>query len=296
MSVPSFERLRVETSDGVATVTIDAPPLNHFSIGLARELSTLCHWLRRTDDARVVLVQSAIDDFFIPHLDLEDLDNLSTPPEPLRSIGMRLMEWMAHCGPPARWLNQLVLCKLSPYHAALEAVSSLPQITIAVIEGRVGGIGSELALCADMRFGDCERAVLNQLEASFGLFPGAGGTQRLALLLGEGRAHEIVASSMDIDATTGERWGYYNRVLPAGEVRPFANALARRIARFPRDGVRTGKRLVRRARPPSRKALQLEAVHFMRGMYTAPVRERLEAFLAAGGQRREGASRLADLL
>ena len=296
MIAPTLTQLNVHVDAGVASVTIAAPPLNHFGIQLAHDLVALCTWLQDRDDVRVVVFASAIDGYFIPHLDLNDLDKLPRLPAPVRALGLATMWCMAHAGPPGRWLNTRVLHRLSPFHRALAAVSRLPQITIALVEGRIGGIGSEFAMCLDMRFAARDRAILNQLEAATGLFPGAGGTQRLPLLVGAGRAHEIIASSDDIDAESAERWGYYNRALPGQQARIYVDALARRIARFPLEGPRQGKRFVGRASTVCDKGLQLEAIGFMRALFTRPVRARIAAFLEQGGQRPDGASRLGELL
>jgi enoyl-CoA hydratase/carnithine racemase len=291
-----LQRLRLTFDDGVVVATIHAPPLNHFSIALAGDVLGLCAWLRRTAAARVIVFRSDIDGFFIPHLDLDDVSKLPTPPPLLRDLGLLTMRLFAHLGPVARQFNRMVLGRLSPFHAALDAVTRIPQPTIAAVEGRIGGLGSEFAMCLDMRFADRERAVLNQLEAACGLFPGAGGTQRLPRLVGPGRAQEIALSSADIDATTAERWGYFNRALPTGEVLDHVLSLARRIARFPREGVRTGRRLVARAMVPNERLLQLEAIDFMRMMFSDVTRGRIAALLEAGGQTRDGAADLGRVL
>jgi enoyl-CoA hydratase/carnithine racemase len=294
--LPNVHQLRVEQAGGVVTVTIDAQPLNHFTVQLARDLIALAGWLRSHDTARVVLFQSDTAGFFIPHLDLADFGKIALPPAPMLRFGLLAMLACAHLGPPRRWCIQQLLHLLSPHHRALFEIGRVPQLTIAIVEGRIGGIGSEFAMCLDLRFADRDSAVLNQIEAGFGLWPGAGGTQRLALLCGKGPAHEIVASSRDVDAATAERWGYYNRALPRGEVRGHVRQLAARVASLPREGVRGGTAHVRRAVVPHPRALQLEAIAFLGGLLTAPVKRRVATFLARGGQQREGASNLAALI
>jgi enoyl-CoA hydratase/carnithine racemase len=296
MQLPKLERLLLSAADGVLTVTIENPPLNHFGVELARSIIRLCAWLERRTDLQVVVFQSDIPGFFIPHVDLKDLGNLPTPPAPIREIGFGVMSLLACCGTLGRLWNRWALQLLSPFHTALDSVWRLPQTTIAVVEGRIGGLGSEFAMCMDMRFADKGQAVLNQLECACGLFPGAGGTQRLPLLIGRGRSSETIMSSRDLDAETAERWGYYNRALSRGEVRPFVTDLARRIANFPVTGVRESKRFLRLAQPLSEKTLQLEAIAFMKGMFSRPTRDRIAAFLNAGGQEREGAERIEELL
>ena len=121
----------------------------------------------------------------------------------------------------------------------------MPKATIAEINGRVGGGGSELASSCDMRFGAIGRTIVNQMEVPLGIIPGGTGTQRLPRLVGRGRAMEIILGGVDIDAVTAERWGYLNRALPPDELRPFVDSLAHRIARFPATRDRDGEAIDR---------------------------------------------------
>ena len=103
---------------------------------------------------------------------------------------------------------------------------TMPKATIAVIEGRVGGGGSELALSCDMRFAG-PTAVFNQPEVALGIIPGGSGTVRLPRLIGRSRALEAILGCDDIDAATAERWGWVNRVLPTDELATFVDRLGR---------------------------------------------------------------------
>jgi enoyl-CoA hydratase/carnithine racemase len=106
-------------------------------------------------------------------------------------------------------------------------------VTIAQIEGRVRGAGSEFVLSCDLRFAARESAVFGQPEQALGLIPGAGGVQHLTRLLGRARALEVMFSAGDYDAELAERYGWINRALPASTLREFVNSLAHRIAGFP---------------------------------------------------------------
>jgi len=109
-------------------------------------------------------------------------------------------------------------------------------VTIAQIEGRVRGIGSEFVLACDMRFAARESAVFGQFEPSFGVIPGTGGVQHLTRLMGRARALEVMLSAEDYNADVAERYGWINRVLPARELSEFVSSLALRIASFPAAG------------------------------------------------------------
>lgn len=286
-----YSLLQVARAGGVTTVTIVAPPCNHLTMALGAELTRLSRELARDAHTRVVVVRSDIPGFFLPHADLAELMTIKPPPEVIRRVVFAGLRACAYLGFPGRWVVDRALGKVSPVYAAFDRLRRLPAITIAVVEGRIGGVGSELALALDMRFGARGLAVLNQLEVACGAFPGAGGTQRFPQLLGLGRAFEVIMGSDDVDADTAERWGYFNRVLPPDELRPFVDALAQRIATYPATALEAAKRHMLRAVPLDRKALQLEAIGFFAAIFSEPAKSRIQRFVARGGQT-DGASRL----
>ncbi len=163
----------------------------------------------------------------------------------------------------------------------------MPKVTIAVIEGRTRGGGSELVLAMDMRFAAHGRALLAQPEVALGIIPGGGGTQRLPRLVGRARALEIVLGCEDIGADLAERWGYVNRALAEDELRPFVEALAFRIASFPTEAVAHAKAAVGAAETHFVPGLLDEAHRFAQTLAAEQTITRMERFLELGGQTRE---------
>src|SRR6202012_1045859 len=90
------------------------------------------------------------------------------------------------------------------------------------------------------------KAIFGQPEVAIGLVPGGGSTQRLPRLMGRGRALEVLLGCNDVPAELAERYGYINRALPAEELAPFVEALARRIASFPAHTIAHAKAAVDR--------------------------------------------------
>jgi enoyl-CoA hydratase/carnithine racemase len=171
----------------------------------------------------------------------------------------------------------------------------MDKVTIAQIEGRVGGGGAEISMNLDMRFGVIGKTVINQMEVPLGIIPGGTGTQRLPRLVGRARALEIILSGNDMDAETAERWGWLNRALPADEIGPFVTVLAQRIASFPADAVRLAKRSVDGAALPLADGLAEESYLFQTLIRTPEARAAMARFLEIGGQTREGELRVAEL-
>lgn len=253
-------------SDGVAVVTIDNPPVNLFDLSLYPAMVRVSDELASDDGVRAVVLASANPDFFIAHFDVSLI--LSLPRD---------------MGTPGT---------LTDFDRMCENFRTMPKPTIAAIDGRVGGGGSELTLACDMRFAS-PRAVFNQPEVALGILPGGGGTVRLPRLIGRNRAMEVVLGSEDIDAATAESWGWVNRVVAD----PLAHsvALARRIASFPPNAVREAKASVLRNDTGVEDALLAESGGFNRLLGDPRARTAMENFLARGGQTKEGELRLGEL-
>jgi enoyl-CoA hydratase/carnithine racemase len=263
------EPLSVAIDDGIATVTIDHGDLNLFDLELYPAMAATADRLAVDDAVRVVVLRSANPDFFIAHFDV--------------SLILQLPRDM-----PAP-------TELNHFHAMCEAFRTMPKATIAVVEGRVGGGGSELALSCDMRFASLERAVFNQPEVALGIIPGGSGTVRLGRLLGRSRALEVVLGCDDVDARTAEGWGWVNRALPDAQLWPFVDRLARRIASFPPHAVRAAKAAVLRAEREVVPDLLAEAAMFNATLGDDASHAAMRRFLELGGQTPAGELRLGEL-
>jgi enoyl-CoA hydratase/carnithine racemase len=259
----SYRTLRVARSDeGVLTVVIDAPPMNLIGPELVRDLVTLLSELESDEDIRVMVLESADPKYFVPHVDLT-----------------KVAEYTAEAakagGPDDASLGML-------WHK----LSELPVVTIAKLRGRARGAGSELALACDMRFAARENAVLGQPEIGFGAPPGAGGVQHLGRLLGRGRAMEVILGAGDFDADVAERYGWVNRALPDAELDAFVARLARRIASFPVDAVRSTKRVLNQLTLPGADAIRADARRFQQLVASDTVKARAATLFAQGLQTR----------
>lgn len=272
MSAAGYEwatALEVDIAGGVATVTIGHPPINLFDAHLYPQMARLAGQLAGDDDVRVVVLRSANTEFFIAHFDVSLIQRIPTDlPAPT---------------------------ELNDFHRMCEAFRTMPKATIAVVEGRVGGGGSELTLSCDMRIAALGRAVFNQPEVALGILPGGSGTVRLPRLIGRSRALEVILGCDDVDAATAERWGWVNRALPPDEVWPFVDRLAQRIAGFPPHAVAAAKAAVLRAESFVEEHLLEEGGAFNATLGHPATAAAMQAFLDQGGQTREGELRLGDL-
>jgi enoyl-CoA hydratase/carnithine racemase len=205
-------------------VTFDNPPLNVMGPEMVKEFQEVINALEADEQVRVVVFDSAVDDYFLNHSDftakLEDLTSI--PPGPTG---------------------------LPPWPDFLVRLTRLPVASIALIRGRATGNGSEITLACDMSLASREKAIISQWEVGVGMVAG-GPMARLPQLIGRNRALEVLLSSEDIRGDQAEAYGYINRALPDADLDAFVEALATRIAKFDKWAIAQTKRLVNTSLPP----------------------------------------------
>ena len=176
---------------------------------------------------------------------------------------------------------------LRPHQALFERYRALPQATVCVIEGRARGAGVELAAALDVRFADRDRAVFCQPEVALGAIPGYGSTQYLPLLVGRGRALELLLSSDDFDADTAAAYGLVNRAFDGEALKRHVAELVARIATYPHAAVRAAKRAVDAHVGDLSTGMFAETDAVASTFLTDEVPNRIANFMRAGGQTPE---------
>jgi enoyl-CoA hydratase/carnithine racemase len=224
-TVPSTEIHLIKHTPEYWRVTFDHPPLNIFGPEMLPQVDAIITALETDQQVKVVVFDSAVEGFFLIHLDF--LANLND---------------LAHLPPGPTGLH--------PWPEMLVRLSRASVVSIASIRGRATGMGSELALACDMRFASREKAILSQFEVGAGLVPGGGPMARLSRLIGRGRALEVILSADDVPGDLAELYGYVNRSLPDAELDVFVDTLANRIASFDKQTILDTKRLVNVASLP----------------------------------------------
>jgi enoyl-CoA hydratase/carnithine racemase len=169
-------------------------------------------------------------------------------------------------------------------------------VTIAQIEGRVRGAGSEFVLACDMRFAARESAIFGQPEHGLGLLPGAGGVQHLVRLMGRGRALEVILSAADYDAEIAERYGWVNRAMPADSLGAFVASLAQRIAKFPAAGRAVVKDRVNAISLAPAEDFRRDSDLFLELARKSDAQSRIQAAMNRGFQTRDAEMNLARML
>ncbi|MGD9734448.1 MAG: enoyl-CoA hydratase/isomerase family protein [Solirubrobacterales bacterium] len=206
--------VRLEEEGAVAILTLDNGPLNLLTRGLRAQLQSYAEQLAaRPTEVRAVVVRGGERAF---------------------SAGSDIREF------PADAAVGLELARGE--HACCRAVASMPQPTIAALEGHALGGGLELAVSCDLRVAAAD-ASLGMPEVRLGVYPGEC-AQTLQRLVGPARAKQLMLTGAPIDASRAERIGLVDELVPAGQAADAALALAQAIAAHPGLAVRAIKAAV----------------------------------------------------
>jgi enoyl-CoA hydratase/carnithine racemase len=245
-------RLDVDAA-GFGTIALDRPPLNVLDLAAWRDLGELVAEASAREDVRALLVQGSARAF---------------------AAGADVREFQD-------WDPAAAADAADVMHASLDALAALPMVTIAVITGYALGGGCELALACDLRFA-ADNAKMGQPEVLLGALPGAGGTQRLARLVGVGRAKDLILTGRMVDMVEAPRIGLVDRVLPADEVHEAARVAAAGFAAGPASLALAKRAIDEGADLSLSDALALERRLFASAFATEDLRIGVDAFLADG--------------
>jgi len=266
----TFETLKVRSEGGVVFVDIAAPPMNLLGPELVRDLVSLIQRAEADSTVRVLVFKSPDPDYFISHVDVTKIKEYRQ--EAAKLVGE------------------------APIGLLFRYLSASRLITIAQIEGRVRGAGSEFVLACDMRFAARESAIFGQPEPGLGSIPGAGAVQHLTRLMGRARALEVLLSADDYDAEMAERYGWINRALPAQALGAFVSSLAHRIAGFPAAGLVLVKQRVNAIALAPVEEFRRDSDLFGEAAGDPEAQKRIQAAVKRGFQTRDAELSLGRLL
>lgn len=248
-----FLKLSEEDNGAIRILTIDRPPVNAMNRAALEELRGAVKAFSGAANAKVLILTGAGQRAFIAGADIGEIAGIS---------GAKQGETLAREG-----------------QGVLDLIEGLDKPVLAAVNGVCLGGGNELALACHLRIAS-DRAKFGQPEINLGIIPGFGGTQRLARLVGEARARELVLTGDLITAQEAFRIGLVNRIVPDAEVLKQTVGLARKIASKGQVAVRLAQQAIREGTPkPQREGLDLEAALFGKVCETEDMREGLKAFV-----------------
>jgi enoyl-CoA hydratase len=247
-----YQSVTLVADDGIATLTVNRPDkLNALNAATIAELGAAIDEVRTRDDIRGLIVTGA-GRAFIAGADISEL--AAETPVSARELALK---------------GQRIFGRFE----------TSPKPVIAAVNGFALGGGCELALACHIRIA-AEQAKFGQPEVKLGICPGYGGTQRLARLIGKGRALQLLMTGETIDAAEAYRLGFVNRVVAADALIPAATEMLRQIlANGPLAVAACIEAVGLGLDMPLNGALAMEAAHFGLLAATSDMREGTTAFL-----------------
>src|SRR5712691_9609624 len=199
----AYENVRIEVRDGLLILTIDRPKvLNALNAATVEEIYHVFAAARSDETVKAVIVTGGGEKAFVAGADITELAQKT--PVTGKETSERGQE-------------------------ILSFIERFPKVVIAAINGFALGGGCELALACHIRIAS-ERAQMGLPEVTLGIIPGYGGTQRMARLLGKGKALELICTGDRVNATDAEKIGLVNRVVPADQLLSTCEEMAKKIA------------------------------------------------------------------
>lgn len=254
---PDPDPVRLEVADGVATLRIDRGKMNALNADVQTRIGAAAAEARERDDVAAVVLTGG-DRVFAAGADIKEMAELGYADMVSQSTRLQ---------------------------SAFTAVAQLPKPVVAAVNGYALGGGCELAMCADIRIA-AENATFGQPEIKLGVIPGAGGTQRLARLVGPSRAKEIIFTGRFVSAAEGERIGLVDQVVSAEEVYRTAAEWARQFVDGPQLALRAAKEAIDRGSTVDvATGLEIERQQFAALFGTEDRRIGMAAFIEHGPGR-----------
>jgi enoyl-CoA hydratase/carnithine racemase len=177
---------------GIGTITLDKPPANSYDLEYVQELGAAVDEAASDQEVRVVILRSASEKFFCAGADITAFQ----------------------AGPHERNMEMI-----ETSHRTLSSIARIPKVFIAEINGHALGGGLEIPLACDLRFAGDGDYGLATPEATLGLLPGNGGTQRLPRLIGRSRALDLMITGRTVTPGQALELGIVDALFPADELR-----------------------------------------------------------------------------
>ena len=274
-----YKYLQLRREGPVLIATMLNPPKNLLNAPMVEELLALADTLPDDADTRVLVLTGGADGIFITHYDVGELSALSDvvrsrpPVSGVPDVGQ------PPSAVPLGDSTPRPRRELHPLNRLSLKLAALPQPVIAAINGTAMGGGCELALACDFRI-IARGGVFGLPEVRVGILPGAGGTQRMARMLGTAKAMELIMLGNAVDADTAERLGLAYRAVDPGQLMPATMTLANELATRPRTSIALIKQCIRQGVEMSLvDALHFESDAFLETMRSEDASRLMKAYL-----------------
>jgi enoyl-CoA hydratase/carnithine racemase len=260
-----MSKLHISTDDGITTVVIDNPPANIWSVNVIKEMNDLFSSLKHDHGTKAIVFKSANPQFFVAHLDLNTINGT-----PEGQAGIQAFSEM------------------------IKSVKSLPQLSIAIVDGFARGGGNEFTMACDITYGT-ENAAFAQPEIGINIPTGGQGGVQFARRLGRKKAMQVLLTGEDISAPEAEALKIITKYVPKAELDGYLEGILSTLrARDLRD-ITMYKDIVDASIRDEAAGATIELRYFLERAAEEKTQTIIKAFLKSGGQTEREATDFAGV-
>lgn len=249
-----MNKLNIKKEQGIATVVINNPPANIWSVDVIKEMNVFVQSLQNDEETKIVVFKSAHDLFFVAHL---DLNTINGTPEGQAGI----ME----------------------FSHMIKAIKSMKQLSIVVVDGYARGGGNEFVMACDLAYGT-ENAAFAQPEIGINIPTGGQGGVQFACRMGKSKALQALLTGEDLSAEQAEAVNVITKFVPKANMDAYLANLLEAINKLELRDIEMYKDIVLVSIKDEQAGAQLELRYFLERAGEDKTQTIIKAFLKHGGQ------------
>ncbi len=249
----TYKNILTDAADGILTITINRPKqLNALNSETIKELNSCLEIADEDESVKVLIITGSGDKAFVAGADIKEFAHFSeSEGENLAAEGQRLL---------------------------FNRVEQMSKPVIAAVNGFALGGGLELTMSCHVRVAS-ENAKMGLPEVSLGVIPGYGGTQRLAQLVGKGKALELITTAGMMNATDALQWGLVNHVTSSDELMAKCKSIASKMMKNSPRAIHSALKTVLAGYTEGVNGFEVEVIEFGKCFGTEDFKEGTTAFI-----------------
>ena len=260
-----MSKLTITNNDGIARIVIDNPPANIWTIDVINEVNAYILSLKNDRDTKVVVFESANEQFFVAHLDLNVIN-----------------------GTPG---GQAAIIEFSHM---INNIKTMKPLSIAVVDGYARGGGNEFIMACDLAYGT-ENAAFAQPEIGVNIPTGGQGAVQFARRMGRNKALQALLTGADLSAEEAEAANVITKFVPKAEIDGFINGLIGAVGNLELRDIVMYKEITAVSVRDEQAGAELELRHFLERAREKKTQAIIAAFLKHGGQTEREATDFAGV-
>lgn len=259
-TVVNMSKLQISIENNIATVVIDNPPVNIWTVDVINEMNDFILSLKNDSDTKAVVFKSAHKLFFVAHLDLNTINGTAAG-----QIGIMAFSQM------------------------IKNIKAMNQLSIVLVDGIARGGGNEFVMACDLSYGT-ENAAFAQPEIGVNIPTGGQGAVQFSRRMGKGKALQALLTGEDFSSQQAEMLNIITKYIPKVDMKAYINRFLDSLAGLELRDIMMYKDIVSTSVRDEEAGAQLELRYFLERASEDKTQAIIKAFLKSGGQTEKEAT------